>query len=126
MTSRDPVAEWMRALAHKEQTVRRAPVAFARHVPAPSTIVFDRASADVSKTRVMSADETRRRFDWRDDLGDAIRMLQRHNKRLRAAFGIGWVEATHAVIGESQRRALPASMMARAVTAGLAREKGDA
>ena len=126
MTPRDPVAEWRRALARKERTLRLASGAVAPFTVASSSITFDRAAADVSRTRRMSAEEIKKRFNWRADLAEAIRMLQRHNKRLQASFGIGWVEATDIVLGESRRRALPASTMARAVTAGLAHGKGGA
>jgi hypothetical protein len=84
------------------------------------TTAFDRTATDLSRTRLMSGDEIKRRFNWRIDVGETIRTLQRHNTRLRATFGIDWVDATNVVIGESQRRGLPASTMARAITARLA------
>ena len=125
MTARDPVAEWMRALARRHRGGLR-PIAMrdatseAAQAGSMRTIAFDRASTDLSRTRAMSGDDIKRRFNWRIDVGETIRTLQRHNKRLLAVFGIDWVDATHMVIGESQRRGLPASTMARAITARLA------
>jgi hypothetical protein len=125
MTERDPVAEWMRALARRNRGGLRpidmldAPSEHAKAI-AMRTTAFDRTATDLSRTRLMSGDEIKRRFNWRIDVGDTIRTLQRHNKRLRAAFGVDWVDATNMVIGESQRRGIPASTMARALTARLA------
>lgn len=125
MTERDPIREWMRAMARRERGGLR-PVAMLgepnemAQAITMRTVAFDRAATDLSRTRAMSGEEVRRRFNWRMDVGDTIRTLQRHNKRLRAAFGIDWVDATNMIIGESQRRGLPASTMARAVTARLA------
>jgi hypothetical protein len=121
MTERDPVAEWMRALERRKRTLRPvdalSPSRTEAWIP---TFPREGLATDLSRTRAMSGEEIKRRFNWRIDVGETVRTLQRHNKRLRAAFGIDWVDATNMVIGESQRRGLPASTMARAITARLA------
>jgi hypothetical protein len=75
--------------------------------------------------RLLRPLDVRRRMDWKSDLGEAIRVLQRHNKLLVSKFGINWVDATNVVMGEAQRRGTAMGLLARALVAGLrAEQKG--
>jgi hypothetical protein len=121
---RDPIAEWRRALGRRNW--RAVALALPVSAPPAPTVSPHSAPPDLRTTRAITSESLRRRFDWRSDVGEAIRVLQRHNKRLGERFGIGWVDATNIVVGESQRRALPASVMARAIVSRLQPASGGA
>ena len=124
---RDPIAEWRRALSRRDwRSVAMALPLPAAPFPAPAEAKSPSGPLDLRRTRAMTGESLRRRFDWRGDLGEAIRVLQRHNKRLGERFGISWVDAMNIILGESQRRALPASVMARAIVARLQPASGGA
>lgn len=116
---RDPIAEWRRALERREP--RRgwrlaetlSPQPFVMAIPPDAT-----GALDLRRTRRLTVPA-----DWRLDFGAAIRVLQRHNKLLRARFGIGWAEVAGLLLGESHRRGVSTENLARVLAAGLRRDQ---
>lgn len=58
-----------------------------------------------------------------EEFGEAIRVLQRHNRLLRARFGVGWPEAAEVVHSEAQRRGASVVALAKVLAAGLRSER---
>jgi hypothetical protein len=121
---RDAIREWRRAVGRWESPQA---LAFTRPLETraqePAAIASPERWLDPRQLRRMRPiaevyGPGRLRGD-RDDLTRAIRLLQRHNKQLRARFGIGWALATSLVLGEATRRSMPCALLARALAAGL-------
>jgi len=119
---RDPIQEWRRAMARRAITPvaesRRAAITQLPPMPVGAAATFGGgmtirdAVAAMRRSRVLTAPS------W-SDFGSAIRVLQRHNKLLRARFGIEWAAAAVVVGGEAQRRGASAAVLARLAVAGL-------
>jgi hypothetical protein len=122
---RDPVREWRHALERREPRAARTLAQTLPPAPRPIALPADLRVVDVRplrRTRPLSVTA-----DWRLDFGAAIRVLQRHNKLLRARFGIGWVEVAGLLLPEARRRGVSTEQLARVLAAGLrseARERG--
>lgn len=119
--TRDAIAEWLRALISRERAYRA--LAQTRPIELPSQRVVDRplpSSFDVRRTRPL--EPLGALAGDRGDLSRAIRVLQRHNRLLRATYGIGWADATSFVLGEASRRGTSAATLARAVSVRLRAE----
>jgi hypothetical protein len=119
---RDAIADWRRALSRrgatyalfvKTQSLEPPPL-----VPSPGGIVVK--TFDLRKTRPLAP--LPHVMHEGGDLAQAIRVLQRHNRLLRARFGMGWVDATNFVLGEAQRRGTSAALLARALSLRLRTE----
>lgn len=118
--TRDPLDEWRRAMAKRHPRFMLAstpvdPRAFLRLLSETNP----KPPATLPSMRLLRPLDVRRRFDWKGDLGETIRVLQRHNKLLSAKFGVGWVDATNVVMGEAQRRGTSMAALARALVAGV-------
>lgn len=117
--ARDAIAEWRRALMRRCSVY--AMFAKTRGLALPPQ-AGDAGGIllmpfDMSKTRPLAS--AARFASDRGDLSTAICVLQRHNRLLRARFGVGWADATNFVLGESHRRGTTATLMARAVSRQL-------
>jgi hypothetical protein len=111
---RDPIREWRHALNRRQRKFAALTIP---HEPRPFVMpaeVKGQGPLDLRRTRRLAAVA-----DWQLDLGAAIRLLQRHNKLLRARFGIGWAEVTGVLLGEAHRRGMSTENLARVLTAGL-------
>lgn len=122
---RDAIAEWVRALMGREPAYAAFVQTYGLRVrtPLPPSAGGIRVQPfELKKTRALrrpaSASESAR-----SDLAQAIRLLQRHNRLLRAKFGIGWADATNFVLGEAQRRGVATSSVARALSRQLRAER---
>jgi hypothetical protein len=114
---RDPVLEWRHALERREPRNVRTLAQTLPQAPRPIALPADLRVVDVRplrRTRPLSVPG-----DWRLDFGAAIRVLQRHNKLLRARFGIGWVEVAGMLLPEARRRGVSTEQLARVLAAGL-------
>jgi hypothetical protein len=112
---RDPIREWRHALQRRNETWTLGEAHLAAP-PQPFVLppdALDDGSFDLRRSRRLTVSE------WQLDLGAAIRLLQRHNKLLRARFGIGWAEVTGMLLGEARRRGVSTENLARVLTAGL-------
>jgi hypothetical protein len=140
---RDAIAEWRRALIRREPAYAlflktreitspdlsprrlcdRPPSPLegeGRNGQQPSNGGIVVQSLDLSKTRPLAP--LLRITQEGGDLAQAIRVLQRHNRLLRARFGMGWVDATNFVLGEARRRGTTATLLARALSLRLRTE----
>lgn len=118
---RDAIAEWRRALVGREP----AYLLFAKTsrpalpLPEPPDVGgLARRPFDIRMTRPLAPERVALRGDHRD-LSQAIRVLQRQNRLLRAKFGIGWADATNFVLAEADRRGASAAALARALSARM-------
>ena len=132
--ARDAIAEWRRALMSRDP----AYAMFAKTAAEPSPRHGERAGLrppspargegrngdstaikpfDISTTRPLAP--AARIAPEHGDLSTTIRVLQRHNRLLRARFGIGWADATNFVLGESHRRGTTATLLARTLSLRL-------
>lgn len=122
---RDAIAEWVRALIGRESAYAAFARTYALRAPAPlppSAGGIRVQPFDLKKTRALRGSPGAS-DGGRGDLAQAIRLLQRHNRLLRAKFGIGWADATNFVLGEARRRGVPVSALARALSQQLRTEQ---
>ena len=123
MMARDPIREYHAALRRRTQgriTFRRRDVARRRRMaPIPERPPLTIEDLELARSRRLVAGS-------QSDFASAIRVLQRHNRLLRARFGVGWVDAASVVREEAGRRGASAGHLARVLAAGLRSDAKEA
>ncbi|HYM14658.1 MAG TPA: hypothetical protein VEZ14_03800 [Dehalococcoidia bacterium] len=125
---RDVMKEWTHALSHTNaarrgawaqvfETQRRDMTRF-EVVASPGGL--HNAPATLRSTRPLRVSDTL--AGKKADVERAVLILQRHNRLLRARFGVEWPAAASVLCGEAARRSMSVASLARVLTSGLRRD----